>query len=119
MSLGHEQLGQRLRTLRKRSGLTSKDLALAVGTTQSHLCAIENGRVEGPRLKLLKALASYFGMTVSEFLGETPRANASPEAELISHWYDNELSDEARTAVFKTIDAFRRGQQPNRNRKTA
>ena len=119
MSLGHEQLGQRLRTLRKRSGLTSKDLALAVGTTQSHLCAIENGRVEGPRLKLLKSLASFFGMTVSEFLGESPRAKTSPEAELISRWYDNELSDEARTAVFRTIDAFRRGPPTGRKRKTA
>jgi len=97
--------------LRKRSGLTSKDLALAVGTTQSHLCAIENGRVEGPRLKLLRSLAQHFGMTVSEFLGETSRPDSSLEAELISRWYDRDLSEDAQAAVFKMIETFRREQR--------
>lgn len=104
----NETLGERLRQLRKRATLTTKELADAVGTTQSHLCAIENGRVESPRYKLLRSLANYFGMTISEFIGEQSNGNQSAEAELISRWYDHEISEGAKQVIYNTIDAFRR-----------
>lgn len=108
MSSGHEYIGARLKSVRRSRGITGKEVALAVGTTRTHLCAIENGRVASPRYELVRALAEYFGLAMSELVGDLPVADAgrSPEAEQISRWYDHKLSDDERAVVFKMFQGL-------------
>ena len=73
MSIGHVELGQRLRALRKQASETVVETADAVGSTHGHLSALELGRIKRPSFKLLQALANHFGMTSSELTGETIR----------------------------------------------
>ncbi|HZG81582.1 MAG TPA: helix-turn-helix transcriptional regulator [Brevibacillus sp.] len=47
---------------RKHYNKTQRDVALAVGVTESHIRHIENGRAN-PDVKLLFKLARYFGTT--------------------------------------------------------
>lgn len=64
-------LGQRLRHLRQRSGMTLADLGRATGRAPSQLSLIENGRRE-PRLSLLNQLAEALEVPVGELLGDAP-----------------------------------------------
>lgn len=65
-------LANRIRTLRKESGLTQQALADAVGLKRSALGAYEEGRAE-PKIATLLAFARHFGLTVDELVnGESP-----------------------------------------------
>jgi XRE family transcriptional regulator, fatty acid utilization regulator len=75
-------LGQRLRHLRRRRGMTLAQLADAAGSASSALSMIENGRRE-PRLSLLTALAAALDVPVEELLrAEPPSRRASLEIAL-------------------------------------
>ena len=99
MSIGHKELGQRLRTLRKRASETVVRVADAVGTTHSHLSAIELGRVKSPRNQLMQSLANHYGMTVSELTGESGGSDLSSRAREVALWFDHELSESGRSVV--------------------
>ena len=64
-------IGRRVRQLRKARNWTLQDLAGRVGRTSSALSMLENGRRE-PRLSLLQALATAFGVQLSDLLGTAP-----------------------------------------------
>lgn len=108
MSKRHDELGQRLRTLRQQRSLTSQEVADAVGTTQSHLCAIETGRTASPRYQLLKALAEFFEMSISELVGDTRRPAESVEAQQISYWYEHDLPESAQRVAYTMMEQLRR-----------
>ena len=107
MSNRHTALGLRLRELRQRSELSSKEVADAVGVTQSHLCAIERGTSPNPRFGLLKALADFYGLSISKLVGET-KDQQTPEAEQVSYWMDNKLSERDRDLLFDMADRMQR-----------
>ena len=92
MSKRHTTLGSRLRELRQQSKLSSKDVADAIGITQSHLCAIERGESPNPRFQVLQALANYFGLSISELVGENDEKLSIKARELL-YWFDNRLSE--------------------------
>jgi len=108
VSKGHTELGQRLRSLRKQRSLTSQEVADAVGTTQSHLCAIERARTASPRFKLLRALAEYFEMSISELVGDAREPSTNYEAQQISYWYEHDLPESAQRIAYTMIDQLRR-----------
>ncbi len=108
MSKRHDELGQRLRTLRKRRSLTSQEVADAVGTTQSHLCAIERGRTASPRYQLLKALSEFFDMSISELVGDARRPSGSVEAQQISYWYEHGLPESAQRVAYTMMEQLYR-----------
>ncbi|MQA77527.1 MAG: helix-turn-helix domain-containing protein [Streptosporangiales bacterium] len=64
-------LGQRLRHLRQRKGLTLAELGAVVGRAPSQLSLVENGRRE-PRLSLLQQLADALDVPMGELLGTAP-----------------------------------------------
>ena len=61
--------GQRLRHLRRATGLTLSDLGEKVGRAPSQLSLLENGHRE-PKLSLLRALAEALGTTTDELLSD-------------------------------------------------
>lgn len=56
---------ERMHALRLERGLTQKQVAQAVGITQSAYAMIEGGR-RYPRKSVAKRLADFFGVTVDE-----------------------------------------------------
>jgi len=60
-------LGERLRELRTRAGLTQWEVATALGTGANRVSDWETGRYE-PSLPVLKRFAEVYGMTVSGIL---------------------------------------------------
>lgn len=107
MSKRHTALGLRLRELRQQSKLSSKDVADAIGITQSHLCAIERGTSPNPRFKVLSALAEYFGLSISELVGEADEAQTR-KAKQLSYWFDNRLSKRDQELVYSMADRMQR-----------
>jgi transcriptional regulator with XRE-family HTH domain len=61
------RLGQRVRALREKRGLTQVELCELVGIDRSFLSEIETGKKD-PRMTMLKALADGFGQSLSQFL---------------------------------------------------
>lgn len=64
---------EHLRWLRKKRRWTLDDLATASGVTKGYLSQLENEKEKNPTIAVVIALASAFGLTVSELLGEVPR----------------------------------------------
>lgn len=62
-------LGDTIRILRERSGLTQDELAQKMGRTRPAVTAWENNR-SIPRMPILRQLADLFGVPVSELIGE-------------------------------------------------
>ena len=60
-----EQLGMRIRYLRKNKKLSIEDLALECGINRNYLCDLENGR-RNPTLQMLEKIANGFDISISE-----------------------------------------------------
>ena len=55
-----------LRELRRRKGVTQKDLARAIGVSPAYLSALEHGKKGKPSFDLLQRLAGYFNIIWDE-----------------------------------------------------
>lgn len=67
-------LGRRLAQLRTEKGVSLRVAAGAIGTTKPHLWELEQGRSVNPGLLILRGAARYYGVTVSDLIGETEAA---------------------------------------------
>lgn len=72
-----EQLGTRLKQLRKEKKCLQRDMAAFLGVTEVHYRRIEAGKVNIPTLTLC-ALADYFGVTTDYLLGRSADRGAAP-----------------------------------------
>lgn len=63
---------ENLKILRKKTNLTQKEVADAVGITFQTYSYYETGRTN-PTPEMLCKLADFFGVTVDELLGRTPQ----------------------------------------------
>lgn len=63
-------IGDRLKELRKASGLTQQALATAAGLSMSLVIHLEAGRITDPRASTLRALAKALGTTVDGLLAD-------------------------------------------------
>lgn len=59
-------LGQRIRHLRKRAGISARALASKAGLTQSHLSKLETGAAK-PSLEALERICRAMGISLAEF----------------------------------------------------
>ena len=55
-----------LRELRRRKGVTQKDLARAIGVSPAYLSALEHGKKGKPSFDLLQRIAGYFNIIWDE-----------------------------------------------------
>ena len=60
-----EQLGMRIRFLRKQKKLSIEDLALECGINRNYLCDLENGK-RNPTLRILEKIANGLEISISE-----------------------------------------------------
>jgi transcriptional regulator with XRE-family HTH domain len=59
-------LSEKLREMRKRKGLTQKELAEKIGVSESYICQVENGKMIS--IKKLDKLAKILGCEAKELL---------------------------------------------------
>lgn len=60
-----EQLGMRVKFLRKQKHWSQEDLALESNINKNYICDLENGR-RNPSLDILERLADAFSITLQE-----------------------------------------------------
>lgn len=61
-----KQLGQLIRAARQDQGLSTPELARAVGTSQSNIVRLENGQVETPSAVLLQRLSTQLDQPLTQ-----------------------------------------------------
>lgn len=66
-----QALGQRIRALRARSGLTLEQLSRQTGVSRAMLSTIERGE-KSPTLPIIARIAAGFGISLSSLLGAEP-----------------------------------------------
>jgi transcriptional regulator with XRE-family HTH domain len=66
-----EDLAQRLRQLRRRHGLSQRELAKRSGVSNAMISLIENGR-SNPSMGLMRRILEGIPVSMSEFFSETP-----------------------------------------------
>ena len=59
-----EQLGMRIKFLRKEKGWSQEDLALEANVNKNYICDLENGR-RNPSLDILERMSNAFGISLS------------------------------------------------------
>ena len=80
-----QRFGEKLRTLRKRHGMTLHEVATALGySAHTHISVLENGKKQ-PTAEVVLKVAQLFGVTTDQLLrddlevdeaaGSLPRAN--------------------------------------------
>ncbi|WP_049784351.1 helix-turn-helix domain-containing protein [Alicyclobacillus acidocaldarius] len=62
-------VGARLRSLRMAAGLTTKQLAEAVGVHQSFISQVENN-ASGIKLQTLESICDFLGISLAEFFSD-------------------------------------------------
>jgi transcriptional regulator with XRE-family HTH domain len=76
-------IGSKIRELRTRKKVSLQELANAVQASKAHVWDIERGESKNPSLELLKRIADYFKVSMSDLVEENPNAEGEPE-ELIA-----------------------------------
>lgn len=73
-------LAVKLKQLRMRSGKSLQEVADAVGASKAHIWDLERGASKNPSITLLKALADFYKVGISDLVGENPEgSNEDPE----------------------------------------
>lgn len=105
------RLGQAVRTLRKRRGLTQGQLAIYAQVDQSYISQIENDHVESVGGEILRRLAERLGTTADYLLGMTPNwrrpeHTTTPQTELEWQLLDKfrDLSLEEQRYIIAQLD---------------
>lgn len=62
-----EKFGEKLRTLRMRRGLTTRELGELLGVNQSHVTRMEQGQ-RMPNVAMVMKVAAIFGVTVDQLV---------------------------------------------------
>lgn len=64
------QIGERLFSLRQKSGESFQQVADAVGVSKAHIWEMEKGRSKNPSFELVRKLAHHFGVSIDELVGD-------------------------------------------------
>ena len=76
-------LAKNIHHLRKKKDLTQSDLAQKLGLNRSAIGAYEEGRAE-PRVKVLRAIAHYFKVSLDQLVGEDLTTSTTPSTPVAS-----------------------------------
>ena len=92
-------IGSKLRELRTRQKVSLQELATAVQASKAHIWDIERGASQNPSLELLKRIADFFKISISELVEETPHAKGEPEELIAMYRGLKQLTKEDRETV--------------------
>lgn len=77
-------LGQVLKELMVQQQISASELARRTGIGQPVIFRMLSGETDNPKVATLSPLASYFGVTINQLIGETP-LNAAQESGVAAH----------------------------------
>jgi transcriptional regulator with XRE-family HTH domain len=106
------RLGERLRELRERRGLSGRAAATYLQISNAHVSDLENGKAK-PSLELLVKLADYYHTSADYLLGlepAPPPALEPEEAELLQLWA--ELDPAQRNLVLDFLGMLKKARTP-------
>ncbi|WP_108816929.1 helix-turn-helix domain-containing protein [Loktanella sp. Alg231-35] len=63
-------IGERLFSLRQKSGESLQGVADKVGVSKPHIWDLEKGRSKNPSFELVRKLAAHYGVTIDVLMGE-------------------------------------------------
>lgn len=72
-------VGAKLKELRLKKGKSLQEVADAVDASKAHIWEIERGGSKNPSMELLKKLADFFDVSVSNLVGEEPPSEEQEE----------------------------------------
>ena len=72
-------VGAKLKELRLKKGKSLQEVADAVDASKAHIWEIERGGSKNPSMELLKKLADFFEVSVSNLVGEEPPSEEQEE----------------------------------------
>lgn len=64
------EIGERLFSLRQKSGESLQQVADAVGVSKAHVWELEKGRSKNPSFDLVRRLARHYGVSVDVLTGD-------------------------------------------------
>ena len=96
------EIGSKLKTLRKGRGLTQFQLAEKVGLSRCTISNYECGR-RSPHISEIRILSEYFGVSLDFFGVETQDAGFELLSRAKSILCNKEISVEERTRLYKEI----------------
>lgn len=91
--------GKRLRSLRKRKGITQKQLSNAIGVTERAIVAYESGKMK-PNFDTINSLADTFAVSADYLLGRTDTPNVTSEVAPV----DYSTLEEIRKSIYEEVD---------------
>lgn len=92
-------IGSKIRELRTRQRISLQELADAVKASKAHIWDIERGESQNPSLELLKRIADYFKVSISDLVEENPHAKGEPEELIALYRGLKDLSQEDRETI--------------------
>ena len=90
---------ERLRSLRKKNGITQKQLSSSMGVTERTIVAYETGKMK-PNFDALNSLADVFNVSTDYLLGRTDVPNSAVSKITI----DSSVIEEIRRAAVAEVD---------------
>ena len=100
-------IGDRLFSLRQKSGESLQGVADKVGVSKAHVWELEKGRSKNPSFELVRKLAVHYGVTIDVLTGEAAEPDAQGlQIERIHRGLDA-LSDRDREIVEQMIGAMK------------
>ncbi len=101
------QIGERLHSLRQKSGQSLQAVADAVGISKAHIWEMEKGHSKNPSFDLVRKLAKHFGVSIDALVGEDDEPDADTLQVERIHRGLEDLSPRDRAIVEDTIRAMK------------
>ncbi len=105
------ELGERLNSLRRKSGRSLQKVADAVGISKAHIWELEKGRSKNPSFDLVQKLAEHFSVEVSVLTGEAEEPDTEDLQIGRIHRDLKSLSERDRRIIEEMVRSM--AQQPN------
>lgn len=100
------EIGERLFSLRQKTGESLQQVADAVGVSKAHVWELEKGRSRNPSFDLVRKLAGHYAISIDVLTGSIPEPDASDLRIQRIHRALEDLSDRDRAIVEQMIDAM-------------
>ncbi len=68
-------IGEKLFSLRQKSGESLQQVADKVGVSKAHVWELEKGRSKNPSFELVRKLAAHYGVSIDVLTGEAAEPN--------------------------------------------
>ena len=100
-------IGERLFSLRQKSGQSLQQVADAVGVSKAHIWELEKGRTSNPSFELVQKLARHFGVSIDALVGNADEPDAAAlQIERLHRGFED-LSEGDRAVVEDMIKSLR------------